>query len=124
MRVKLDENLGRRTVEVFTAAHHDVATAYDENLAGVADERVMAVCIEERRVLVTLDLDFANPLRFPPHRSPGIAVFRVSDLPGRSELVRAAITLCGEFERADITGKLWIVDGSRVREYRPDDEAE
>ncbi len=124
MRVKLDENLGRRTVEVFTSAHHDVATAYDENLAGIADERVMAVCIEERRVLVTLDLDFANPLRFPPDRSPGIAVFRVTDLPGRSELVRAAITLCGEFERADITGKLWIVDGSRVREYRPDDEAE
>jgi hypothetical protein len=31
-------------------------------------------CAEDRRVLVTLDLDFADPLRFPPAGGPGTMV--------------------------------------------------
>ena len=46
------------------------------------------------------------------------AVERVSHLPGRSELLRAAITLCAALGRDDITGELWVVDAVRVREYR------
>jgi len=104
VRVKLDETFGRRAVEVFTAANIDLDTIIDEGLAGISDERVVEVCKEERRVLVTLDLDFADPLRFPPSGTPGVAVVRLSHLPGRSELLRAAITLCAALGRDDITG--------------------
>jgi len=38
------------------------------------------------RALVTLDLDFSNPFRFPPGETPGIAVLRVSERPGRDEI--------------------------------------
>lgn len=34
MRVKLDENLGRRTIDVFVTAGHDVATVVDQGLVG------------------------------------------------------------------------------------------
>ena len=108
MRVKLDENFGRRAVEVSTAANIDVDTIIDEGLAGISDDRVVEVCKDEGRVLVTLDLDFANPLRFPPSGTPGVAVVRVSHRPGRSELLRAAITLCAALGRDNITGKLWV----------------
>ena len=40
---------------------------------------VIAACGSEARGLVTLDLDFANPLVFPPEDFAGIAVLRVDD---------------------------------------------
>ncbi|MGH8885936.1 MAG: DUF5615 family PIN-like protein [Egibacteraceae bacterium] len=65
MRVKLDENLGHRTVRLFRDAGHDGATVFDQQLAGAVDADVVAVCVVGERVLVTLDLDFANPLSVP-----------------------------------------------------------
>src|SRR3954447_24239138 len=76
MRIKLDENLGGRGRELFTAAGHEVATVGDQGLAGAVDRRVIEVCGAERRCLVTLDLDFSNPFVFLPERYAGIAVLR------------------------------------------------
>lgn len=66
MRLKLDENLGARGAELLRAAGHDVATVYEQKLGSANDVRVLEVCVGEKRCLVTLDLDFANPLAFPP----------------------------------------------------------
>lgn len=66
MRVKLDENLGRRAAEAFRAAGHDVATVHQQKLASATDQQVFDVCVSEGRLLVSLDIDFANPLRFDP----------------------------------------------------------
>lgn len=123
MKVKLDENLGRRTIEVFAAAGHDVATVADQGLTGAADPDLLAVCVAEGRALVTLDLDFANPIRFDPAPTAGIAVLRVPDLPGRSDLVRSAGVLCDVLTRADMRGRLWVVDATRVRQYEPGADA-
>lgn len=77
------------------------------------------MCVAEHRVLVTLDLDFANPLQFDPATTSGIAVFRVPDLPGRSHPLRAAGILRDAVNRADIGGRLWVVDQTRVRQCVP-----
>jgi len=77
MRFKLDENLGRRGRDLLTAAGHDVATVFDQNLNQAPDSEIIEVCRQERRCLVTLDLDFGNPLRFKPADYCGIAVFRL-----------------------------------------------
>jgi predicted nuclease of predicted toxin-antitoxin system len=123
VRVKLDENLGKRTVEVFEAAEHDVATVVAQGLAGTSDDDLLRVCVAEGRALVSLDLDFANPLRFDPAPTPGIAVLRVPDLPGRSHLLRATAILCDGMARADITGRLWVVDPTRIRQYEPGEKS-
>ena len=74
MRFKLDENLGRRGRDLLTAAGHDVATVFDQNLTHAPDNKVIEACRQENRCLVTLDLDFGNPLRFNPAEYCGIAV--------------------------------------------------
>lgn len=108
---------------VFEAAGHDVATVAGQQMAGATDADLLSACVAEDRVLVTLDLDFANPLRHDPTSTPGIAVLRVPDLPGRSHLLRAATVLCDALTRADISARLWVVSETRVRQYEPDDEA-
>jgi predicted nuclease of predicted toxin-antitoxin system len=77
LKVKLDENLGRRSVELFKESDHEVSTVTDQQLGGTSDADLIEVCRTEDRVLVTLDLDFSNVMRFPPQKYAGIVVLRV-----------------------------------------------
>jgi hypothetical protein len=54
------------------AAGHEAHSVVEQSLGGQSDERVIEVCVHERRTLVTLDLDF--PIFWPTHRlsSPGL----------------------------------------------------
>lgn len=115
MKFNLDENFGQRCVEVLAAAGHDVATVAGQRMSGAADADVLEACRTEQRCLVSLDLDFSNPLRFPPANYSGIAIVR---LPGRASyagLVSAVQTLVKALESQVIIGKLWIVEIGRIR---------
>ena len=48
---------------------------------GATDQEVFEVCLAERRAVVTLDLDFSNPLAFDPRPKAGVAVVRLSRNP-------------------------------------------
>ncbi len=115
MRLKLDENIGRRGLEFLRARGHDVMTVRDQNLHGVTDESLFDVCVAEGRALVTLDWDFAQVLRFPPETSAGIIVLDA----GPRATVRAIINRLESFlevaETTSVARALWIVEPGRVR---------
>jgi predicted nuclease of predicted toxin-antitoxin system len=66
MNFKIDENLPSEFVDLLAAAGHLSDTVVQENLAGADDAVVIAVCREENRILITLDLDFSDIRRYPP----------------------------------------------------------
>lgn len=119
MKVKLDENLGRRAIELFNEFGHEVSTVTEQQLGGTSDEELIEVCRTEDRTLVTLDLDFSNVLRFPPQRYSGIVVLRLPHPIQLTDVYERTRTLLKVSEQEDLRGKLWIVEQNRIREYAP-----
>jgi len=118
MKLKLDENLGQRTSELFKRQGHDVSTVPEQNLSSAPDRKLIEICRRERRCLVTLDLDFGNPLLFRPADYAGIAVLRLPARPSHQDLLDVAETLAKALTQEAVEGKLWIVQKGRIREYQ------
>lgn len=120
MRLKLDENLGASIAEHLRTKHHDVSTVPEENLCGVDDTSVFNAASSERRILVTLDLDFSSPIRFPPTQDSGVIVIRLNR-PTHSLIVEA---LDGALPHiTDPEGAIWIAEIGRIRVHRPEGES-
>jgi predicted nuclease of predicted toxin-antitoxin system len=93
MKFKLDENFGTRCLDLFAAAGHDTCTVWIQQLQGATDDQLFAACMSEHRILVTLDLDFCNLLRYPPAHSAGLAVLRLPNRPSLALLRQTIQTL-------------------------------
>ncbi len=117
MKLKLDENIGVRGQAALRGAGHDVATVHEEGLGGARDEVLARFRIAEERALVTLDLDFANPLRFPPDVHSGIAVLRMPRRAAPGDLDALVGSLIEALRTHSLAGRLWIVEARRIREY-------
>ncbi|HLG16776.1 MAG TPA: DUF5615 family PIN-like protein [Blastocatellia bacterium] len=118
MRLKLDENLGHRARAILDEAGHEVSTVLAEGLGAAIDDAVLQAAVNEKRALVTLDLDFANPLRFIPSKYSGIVVLRPRSKPSHADILTLIRTLAQLLENEQPEGKLWIVEPGRVRVYQ------
>ena len=76
MKFKIDENLPIEIADILIHAGHDALTVFDEALIGEMDSTIALVCRQEKRVLLTLGLDFADIRTYPPHHYAGIIVVR------------------------------------------------
>ena len=93
MKFKLDENLPRRAAQVILERGHDAVMLLDQVDAGVSDSRVAELVRSEGRVLISLDLDFADIRTYPPEEHPGIVILRPRSGDAKSVLTLVERTL-------------------------------
>ena len=118
MKLKLDENLGGSALRYLEQAGYDVSTVALQKLCGADDRRLIDICAAEGRCLVTLDLDFSNPLQFPPAAYAGIIVLRLPKQPSGGDIIDCLATIAAALPAgSDLAGSLRIVSKGRIREY-------
>ncbi|MGK7875591.1 MAG: DUF5615 family PIN-like protein [Xenococcaceae cyanobacterium] len=124
MKLKLDENVDIRVVTQLRLAGHDVATVQGQGLSSTPDVEMIDVCRREDRCLVTADRGFGNRIRFNPSDYAGIVVIRLSSHPTFEDWREAIETLILGLDKAEVEGKLWIIQRGRIQEYHPIEQEE
>jgi predicted nuclease of predicted toxin-antitoxin system len=115
VKFKLDENLSPHSASILRESGYEADTVIQEGLGAASDTDLFAARIREQRCLVTLDLDFANVTRFPPHEAAGVAVLR-SPRPITPTLLRLLLRgLVDALQQEKIGGRLWVIELGRVR---------
>ena len=114
MRFKIDENLPTSVTTVLSNADHNVTTVFEEDMVGVSDYTLSNQCKSEKRILITLDLDFADIRAYPPGKHPGIVVIRLKSQ-DKITIIHGFQRLIKAFEENNPAGKLWIVEEERIR---------
>ena len=114
MKFKIDENLPTDLAEFLRNEGYDAITVLDQNLGGTSDPAIATVCQTERRILITLDTDFADIREYPPEKYPGIMVLRIEkqDKPFILKIFERVVRL---FPDEVVEGQLWIIEENRVR---------
>lgn len=113
-RFKLDENLPGAAELLLRGAGYNVETVLTEQLGGAVDPKVLYACRTEGRILVTLDLDFADIRTYPPNDHRGIWILRPhrQTIGNIVELLRGALKLLAS---EAYEARLWVVEKERVR---------
>ena len=118
MKLKLDENLSRDLKTILSALQHDVTTAAEQGLLSKPDTAVAAAARREDRILLTLDVEFADLRKYPPGSHPGIILFRPRTF-GPSTVNNFVEAFVRDADPKALAGCVAIVEPERVRTRRP-----
>ena len=114
MKFKIDENLPPEAASILRGVGFGADTVGQEELSGAEDAVIACTSRSEDRILITLDLDFANIRAYPPGEHAGIIILRMKQQDKRTVLAYVR-RLAAALGRRDPAGELWIVDGNRIR---------
>lgn len=121
MKLKLDENLSRHLKPVLIELGHDFLTAADENLLSRPDTEIARAARNEHRMVLTLDIEFADLRKYPPGSHPGVILFRPLSLsPLSVNAFIADFIRRGELEK--LASCIAVVDPVHVRIRSPQNE--
>jgi predicted nuclease of predicted toxin-antitoxin system len=87
MKMKLDENLPFRLVDILSQLGHETDTIPQEGLKGCNDTQIWEATQRARYFLITQGLNFSNIHRFVPGTHHGLLLIRLRD-PGREALLK------------------------------------
>ena len=114
MKFKIDENLPVEVSDLLVGAGYDAVTVWDQQLHGATDAEIATVCQEEDRILITLDLDFANIQVYPPQELPGLIVLRLRRQ-DKLHVLDVMNHLIPVLSTEPLRHLLWIVDETHIR---------
>ncbi|MBU3924716.1 DUF5615 family PIN-like protein [Patescibacteria group bacterium] len=106
MKFLADENVKLRLSKRLRESGHDVKLAPK----GKSDFEIASIANKDDRIILTHDLDFSNPFKFPPSKYSGIILFRVFP-PTLENLSSSLNSLLKQLDSPeDFSGKLIILE--------------
>ena len=105
MRVLLDEDVHVKLIDWLVSSGHDVARVP----SGTKNGQVLALALQQNRILITRDKDFSNRLMYPPSRYLGIVVLRVHP-PLLEKLISVLRRLLAEVQPEQFKGRVFLLE--------------
>jgi len=114
MNILLDHCVPRRYLHLLQDWGHDAILMVSYLNSDAPDPDVIELASKLDAVLLTIDLDFANILDYPPASYTGILVLRYKAIE-EAELDTSLKTVLTDLSREDLRGALVIVTTTRYR---------
>jgi predicted nuclease of predicted toxin-antitoxin system len=113
--IVLDQCVPRKYLRLLTDWGYDAVLMQDHIAAESSDQKVLALAQLLDAVLLTVDLDFANILDYPPQNYAGIVVMRDEHVDAIVDSLEQALV---DLHRDNLRGALVIISPGRYRVRR------
>lgn len=114
MTFVFDENLSLRHASRLRKLGYDAVAISEVGLSGASDPDVRSFAVDTGRVLITMDADFANILRYPASETPGVIWLRLHP-PTEASIAAAVDRALAKLGAENLSGKLVVVDQDKIR---------
>ncbi|MCI0589833.1 MAG: DUF5615 family PIN-like protein [Planctomycetes bacterium] len=113
----IDESLPRAIAVALREGGFEARDVRDLGMRGRTDREILAEATAAGAVVISGDLDFANPLRFPPESHGGVVVLRFRRGPARGEGARALVGFLKQAGESSVRQAITILEPGRARRF-------
>ena len=115
MKFCLDANIPHSALEVFKGLNLESLHARDIGLSRADDKEIFDYAVKNKSILVTKDLEFANPMLFSVDLYRGIIIMRLPSLFKASQFTNALNDFLKSIDIGDLKKSIAIVKVGRYR---------
>jgi len=115
-RFLVDADMPKSSTELLKKHGFNAKDVRDVGLASAEDKQVMEFARSEKRILVTRNLGFGNPERYPSH--PGAIIFRLPHTYTAAEINERLEKFLSTVDVEKLSGNVVIVERDRFRVRR------
>jgi predicted nuclease of predicted toxin-antitoxin system len=109
-----DMGVSPLTVQALRQRGYDAVHLMDERLERLPDPQIMVKAVQEKRIVLTFDLDFGDLLAASADILPSVIIFRLKT-PIPAITTERLLVALSEFESALMTGAILTVEDKRYR---------
>lgn len=114
MRFLLDVPISPMLLEVLDAYQHEGVHAFQINRGRASDEELLEIARNEKRIVITADLDFPRILALSMARGPGLILFRGGNY-SNIEMIKLLERVLNEIPIEILEKSICVVDKKRIR---------
>ena len=114
MKFLADMGISLRTVTWLRSLGHDVFHLRDRGLQKLPDDEILALALVEQRIILTIDLDFAQLLAVSRKALPSVIIFRLGN-ENYNEINQRLIEVLNNCQKDLETGAIISVNNETFR---------
>ncbi|MBI1903041.1 MAG: DUF5615 family PIN-like protein [Planctomycetia bacterium] len=115
MKFLIDADLPRSAAQALRGDGHDASHVADSGLGQASDREIFDCAQKNGAVLVTRDLDFADPLQFPERQHCGLIIVRIRETLPPAFVNRTLAAAVAALRDDEFSNSIIIVEESRFR---------